>query len=389
MLNQIRSTVRHLLQVVRQPRHFTILLLLICGVGFALRIYELDAKPFWFDEGLSVDLALAPPDYVIATIDRPPLYYLLLHDWIKLAGVSPYTFRFFSAWWSALALPLFYALARRLFDRRFSLLALMLATLSPFYVYYAQEARTYALTLALVLASSWLLLKWLEDGGTRWLLLQSLVTLACLYTHYAALMLLLAQLAYVAATLFRRQPKLPDRSRRKLLRLWLIAQAITAVLFLPWPIYARYGLPQLIAPEVSALTATPLEVGAHTLWITLREFSLGRTLSPIADGLTLLFLFLLILGTLSVDETTLAPRRWLLWLILPPVALLVLPRTAVYFEPKYLIVITPAFYLLIVAGLQALRRELPRWYWALLTIVMMAMIVGLAMWFFVAQSKVA
>jgi uncharacterized membrane protein len=381
--------VRRWLQVVNQPRQFTILLLLICGVGFALRIYQLDAKPFWFDEGLSVDLALAPPDYVIATIDRPPLYYLLLHDWINLAGVSPYTFRFFSAWWSTLALPLFYILARRLFDRRFSLLALMLATLSPFYVYYAQEARTYALTLALVLASSWLLLKWLEDGRIRWLLLQSLATLACLYTHYAALMLPLAQLAYVVATLFRRPRKPSDPSRRKLLSMWLIAQAITALLFLPWPIYARYGLPQLIAPEVGVMTTTPLEVGAHTLWITLREFSLGRTSSPIADGLTLLFLFLLILGALSLDETTLAPRRWLLWLILPPVALLLLPRTAVYFEPKYLIVITPAFYLLIVAGLQALRREMPRWFIACLVVAVLVMVWGLFDWFCVAVSKAA
>jgi 4-amino-4-deoxy-L-arabinose transferase-like glycosyltransferase len=390
MPDPIHTTLRRWLHVVGQPRLFTIILLLMCGAGFALRLYQLDAKPFWFDEGLSVDLALAPPDYVIATIDRPPLYYLLLHGWIKLAGVNPYTFRFFSAWWSTLALPLFYALARRLFDRRFSLLALVLVAVSPFYVYYAQEARTYALTLALVLDSSWLLLKWLQDRRTRWLLPYSVTTLACLYTHYAALLLPLAQTAFVAASLLRRQRATPARAQIKLLITWLISQLSIAVLFLPWPIYARYGLRQLVAPDVGTLTATPLEVGAHTLWTTLREFSLGRTLSsPLADGLTLLFLFLLILGAMSLDETTLAPRQWLLWLILPPIVLLLLPRTAIYFEPKYLMVITPAFYLLMVAGLQALRHELPRWFIVCLSLVVLMMAWGLFDWFFVAVSKAA
>ncbi len=385
-----RETLQHFMAVINPSHRLALMLLVICGIGFALRVYQLDAKPFWFDEGLSVDLALAPPGYVLATIDRPPLYYLLLHGWIKLAGVSPYTFRFFSAWWSTLALSLFYVLARRLFDRRFSLLALVLVAVSPFYVYYAQEARTYALTLALVLASSWLLLKWLQDRRTRWLFLYAATTLACLYTHYAALLLPLAQTAFVVASLLRRQRASLARAQIKLLLTWLIVQLSIAVLFLPWPIYARYGLRQLVAPDVGTLTATPLEVGAHTLWTTLREFSLGRTLlSPLADGLTLLFLFLLILGAMSLDETTLAPRQWLLWLILPPIALLSLPRTAVYFEPKYLMVITPAFYLLVVAGLQALRRELLHWFVAGLALVAAAMLWGLFDWFFVAVSKAA
>ncbi len=76
---------------------FLFAVLLLCGLGFALRLIQLDAKPFWFDEGLSVDLALAPPDDVLNTIDRLPLYYVLLHGWITVAGVSPFTFRFFSA----------------------------------------------------------------------------------------------------------------------------------------------------------------------------------------------------------------------------------------------------------------------------------------------------
>jgi mannosyltransferase len=152
----------------REQRIRWLFLLLACGLGFALCVWRLQAQPLWFDEGLSVDLALAPPRYVLETIDRPPLYYLLLHRWAGVAGLSPFTLRFFSAWWGTLALPLFYRLGRELLGRRGGDWALGLAVFSPFYVYYAQEARTYALTLSLALASSWALLAWLAGGRRRW-----------------------------------------------------------------------------------------------------------------------------------------------------------------------------------------------------------------------------
>ena len=129
---------------------------------------------------------------MLDTIDRPPVYYLILHEWVNLAGVSPFALRFFSAWWGTLALVFFYCLARQLVDRRLSLWALLLATFSPFYIYYAQEARTYSLTLTLALMSSWALLVWLKQRRLRFLILNAAATLACLYTHYSLLLLPLA-----------------------------------------------------------------------------------------------------------------------------------------------------------------------------------------------------
>lgn len=383
-----------------------LLLLAVLMWGFALRLYTLDAKPFWFDEGLSVDLALAPPDYVLNTIDRPPLYYMLLHGWIKIAGVSPFTFRFFSAWWATLALPLFYVLARQVLNRRAAWLTLLLAALSPFLVYYAQEARTYSLTLALILASCWSMVKWLDDHRLRWLLVYGLTTLACLYTHYALLVLPVAQTMAVtwisaaretrsnlrgtsADRQLHRQPLLKVMHSSLLLR-WLIAETIVVFVFLPWPLHVRQNLPQLLAPEIEATIAAPLPAAAQAAWTTLREFAVGRALPALlADGLTLLFLFLVVLGTLSPSLTTIARRFLLTGLLIPPLLILLLPRTAVYFAPKYLLAAVPAFYLLLVAGLETLRETSPRWYWAMLTAVLAAMLAGLALWYFVAQSKVA
>ena len=364
-----------------QRRSFYLVLLII-GLGFALRLYQLDARPFWFDENITVDLAVAPPNYVFETIDRPPVYYLLLHVWTGFVGSSPFTLRFFSVWWGTLALVFFYLLARQLADRRLSLWALLLATFSPFYIYYAQEARTYALTLALALISCWALLVWLKQRRARYLLLNAAATLGCLYTHYSLLLLPFAQTVFVLVTLWRNrrrsQPAFPTpialglnfyvpfphhlpkpkfKFSRKVRPLWqwLIVQAIVVALFLPWPIHARYGLRELFAPQANPSPFTVLQQVANFVRTTLLEFSATQSLPwPLAEAIALAFVGLIVLGLLSPTLSKLSRRFLAIVLLLPPLIMLLLPRTAVYYAPKYLIMITPAFYILTVAGVEAL-----------------------------------
>jgi uncharacterized membrane protein len=134
----------------------------LCWFGFALRVYRLDAQSFWFDEWLSFDLARAPLLYAPATIDRPPLYYVLLHLWIRIAGVYPFTFRFFSACYSALAVPLFYRLGRKTLGRQAVWWAMTLAALSRFASTTRQKPALYALTLTLIWPRI-ALLAWLDN----------------------------------------------------------------------------------------------------------------------------------------------------------------------------------------------------------------------------------
>lgn len=367
---------------MRRSLHWAIFLLLACWLGFALRIFRLAAQPFWFDEGLTVDLALASPLYVLETIDRPPLYYLLMHAWVSVAGSTSFTLRFFSAWWAVLALPLTYRLGRRLMSRQVSGWALLLAVFSPFYVYYAQETRTYALTLTLALGSSWALLAWLDERRWHLLVLYATTTLVCLYTHYVALLLPLAQATLVFLS--------ARRVGWKPVSHFAATQAVVGLLFLPWPLHVWRNLPELVMPEVIAPPVGPVRHVAHVSWTTLVEFSAGRTLGrPVADGAALLFLFLVILGAMSPRASPQTRRFLLLLLGLPVIALLLLPRTAVYFSPKYLIVAAPAFYLLVVAGLRMLHREVRWLFWVCALLVALVLVLGLGDWFLRIHIKVA
>lgn len=138
------------------------LLLSLCALGVALRLYGVGAKTVWLDEAFSIWLANQPLtalwSWLVQIDQHPPLYYTLLHLWQRFFGDLQGTVRLLSVLFSGLTLPLIYDTTRRLTDRATALCATLLLAISPFHVRYAQEARMYALlTLTVALALNLLL----------------------------------------------------------------------------------------------------------------------------------------------------------------------------------------------------------------------------------------
>ncbi|MGD2144012.1 MAG: glycosyltransferase family 39 protein, partial [Anaerolineae bacterium] len=183
-------------------------------VSFAVRLWDLEGKSLWSDEALTlrraeqplrlvfanVNLIPAGPDYqdgsgperMVRSPDlHPPLYFLMMHFWVRLAGRSEFALRFPSVVAATLALPFLYVLASSFLSRETGLWAALLGAASPFYLWYAQEARMYTWLVVLSLASVYVLLALLEDEPRCGdCIAFSAITLALLYTHYAAFLLL-------------------------------------------------------------------------------------------------------------------------------------------------------------------------------------------------------
>ena len=126
----------------------------LCLLAFGLRVARLDFHPIWFDEDLAYQRATAAIEMSLASMAGSPLYYILLRGWVELAGTSLFAMRFFSAFFGTLAIPLIFQLIRCLPGNRIALTTTALTAFAPFYIYYSQEARTYAFTLALTLISN-------------------------------------------------------------------------------------------------------------------------------------------------------------------------------------------------------------------------------------------
>lgn len=125
----------------------------ILALTLLLRWYHIDYLSLWGDELFSrYYYELMGPSYMVGPglIEEPtpPLYYFLLECWMGLFGGSETGMRSLSVTASLLAGIVAYLLGEELGGRRLALLGMLLFALCPTAIFYAQEARAYALTTA-------------------------------------------------------------------------------------------------------------------------------------------------------------------------------------------------------------------------------------------------
>jgi mannosyltransferase len=288
-------------------------LLLVLLLAAALRFYRLEGQSLWADEGNSVALAgrsLAEITYGAAYDIHPPLYYDLLHFWVRsfdLAqdrpfGTSEFAVRSLSAVIGTLLVCLTFLLGRRLFDSWVALVAAFLSAISPFQVYYSQEARMYILLAALSALSVYFLVKFIEaeaaNTGRRqlflWAGLYILATVLALYTHYSfPFILLVENLVYALWLILSWQRGFV---LGKALR-WASFQLVIILFFLPW-----------LPTAYHQVTTWPTPHQAYSLLPTLvdvyRLLCLGLSVETSkAVGALIIFAFFILAGSFPlIDE---------------------------------------------------------------------------------------
>ena len=220
----------------------------VLGLGLAFRFFT--RSDLWADEVLSVNIAGLDVRHLLEALKHdgaPPLYYLLLHFWMRAFGTGSPAVRALSGLIGvATIVPMWFA-GRRL-DRRRSAAGLqspdartvawaatLLLVASPFAIRYATEARMYALLILLGVLGYLAVMRSLERPSWGRLLGVAVLAALLLYTHYWAFALVAVMggtLAWLAR--FGRA----DRRRPALLTLG--ALVVGGLAFIPWLPTFRY-----------------------------------------------------------------------------------------------------------------------------------------------------
>ena len=129
----------------------------VVAVSAWLRFATLGAQSYWFDEAQAaheLHLSLgAMLSSMVAHETNPPLYFVLGWAWAHTFGAGEVALRSLSALAGTAAVVVAYLCGRELVSRPAGLLAAGLTALSPFMIWYSQEAREYMLLAALCGAS--------------------------------------------------------------------------------------------------------------------------------------------------------------------------------------------------------------------------------------------
>jgi 4-amino-4-deoxy-L-arabinose transferase-like glycosyltransferase len=336
-----------------------VLLLILPLVAFGLGVYRLEGHDIWGDEAYSITVAGWPlSEMVTGRADtHPPLHYVLLSLTMSLAGRTPFALRFLSVISGVLVVPLLYRLGKAAGGRPVGFWAAAAGAVSPFLVYYAQEARMYELSLAGAtgsLAAFALLLRQQHDGREPARALWGLYALSSLiavYSHYYAFAVLLAEAAFAVGTAMAAKE---GRFRR--LIPWLLTWGAMALVFAPWMLAHRRFLAGKASARFEEWTLAKLaEIGQRTLL----AYAVGTTVSGAEQwwGWGIVALALGGLASLSMRAQS---RRYALLLAVVLATGLVFAWAAnpvmPFFWERYLIACVPPFLVLVGAGLAALGR---------------------------------
>jgi mannosyltransferase len=236
------------------------------AIGILLRF--LTRSDMWLDEALTVDISRLPISQIHGALMRdgaPPLYYFLLHFWMKIFGQSDLGARSLSAVISVATLPCLWIAGKRVGSKAVAASVTVLVATSPFAIYYGTEARMYSLVAFLTTVGFIALDSALRAPKKSNLVATALCTALLLYTHYWALYLVLVTGAWLVFQSWR-----GPTYRRRSARAAFGAVVCGCLLFLPW-------LPTFIYQ--SEHTGTP--------WATPANFAaMVNTVSSFAGGPT-------------------------------------------------------------------------------------------------------
>jgi mannosyltransferase len=386
-------------------------------VAFLLRVPDLGAQSLWRDEVDVLRFANQPAAQLLHNLAQikynGPLYYILMRGWLALAGESEFALRFLAACAGVLAVVLTGWIGQALVGRRAGWLAALLVAVSPYMVWYSQEAKMYALVGALTLLALACQLRVLAGGRAGWAAGFVVAASLSFYIHMLAALLIPV---YAAVFLLAR-----PGARRRRWRGWLAAMGALTLPYVPlvlWQLplvvntyvtgHPFYSLQDILASLFNLYTRGVALVGG---WMVVAVFlfaALAGVFTPPAarstqkgagaenleDGFNfsgesspqrgeleegetigrvsghtlkrdLRFLSPLVppAGGETRQPTTsiLSDARLrlflLVWLFLPIGAIYLVSLRAPVFEPRYMIFVAPAFYLLAGLGLTVLSRS--------------------------------
>ena len=238
------------------PTGYKLALLTIFLTGLVLRLYDLGSESLWWDEVYAITTMAKPGPLEIirmsSTDNNPPLFYLILHYWMLLAGDSEFSVRLPSAMAGALAIPVIYKIGTLLFSRSAGLLAALILALSAYHLYYAQEARAYSVMVFLTLLSFYFFLRLAKgDNVPRSASVGYIIsTVLLMYTHFYGVFFVAAQAIYVLASGAN-------------LRRWKVPAGALALLYVPWLMLLAVDVLSPMGPGATARPGYPSQP-SHT-----------------------------------------------------------------------------------------------------------------------------
>lgn len=177
-------------------------------IGALLRFTTLGNQSYWSDEAETahlLSLSLSGMLHVVVPHEaNPPLYFVLGWVWVKAFGSDEVGLRSLSALAGTAVIPIAYLCGRELVSKNAGTVAASLAAVSPFMIWYSQEATEYMLLAATAGASLLYFARALREPSTKNIVWWGLFSAVALLTHFFAGFLVAPEAGWLLYSVRRR-----------------------------------------------------------------------------------------------------------------------------------------------------------------------------------------
>ena len=209
----------------------TFFLIAITFLAFILRWADVNSAALWIDELYCFDIAsktsiLEILKTVFLTDLHAPLFFVILHFWMKLVGTSDKALILLPVLFSTLSVPVGYFLSKKLFNEKTAVIFSIFNTISALEIYYAQELKFYSLLPILGLISVYCFLKIVQEFDIKNAIYLFLANTIIVYTFNAGVFFVAAEfIVGLAYLLIKKDKKFKN---------YLYSFVATTIFYLPY-----------------------------------------------------------------------------------------------------------------------------------------------------------
>ncbi|RJQ56200.1 MAG: hypothetical protein C4526_02075 [Nitrospiraceae bacterium] len=267
-------------------------------IAVLLRVYGISRQSLWYDE-VAEETAFKRQflgDMSLSLPDTPPANAILVYAVSKLFPDSDYAIRFVPFIFGSLSVPLFFLLGKKLFNEKTGLISAFLLSISPFHIWYSQDARMYALFWMLILVSMLYFLRALDKPSPANYSGFIISSIAALYTLQMFVFIMFVQFLYLIIFF--------KKYKHQVLK-WIAAFSVIVICYLPWIIHQLTSLKDrgtAYLKPVNYFIALPYTFysffAGFSIGPSLRELHINPSLTVVTPYISIIFPLFILYSTL-------------------------------------------------------------------------------------------
>lgn len=359
-------------KVNKRVAYAILFIIFLCAL--ALRLYCINKYDLWYDELISdrysfdniTKLAAHHGSsafsyfFNIASNDQHSFfYYLLVYIYSFFFGGDK-SLRFLSVIFSMLSLGIFYKFARIFYNRWNSIYAILIMGFSPFHIWYAQEARGYAVSCFFaILFVYFYMLALQKDNKFYWVYFIITAMLAIYSSYYAVFLIIVSGIIVLL------------KDNRKHIKVWFLSVFALLLLFSPL-FYIFIRQINFVKTNLWWLS----EPSNKAIIDTFAVLNLGYSAGLIQHYICLVLFFILFIRGVNSYYQHDKTKTFILLLfsILPIILINILSRLTIHiYIDRQLLMFSPFYYLLVARGASSIENKIYRIFVSISIVLILSM----------------